>query len=229
MKHMRRLIPATRALHQILLTPLPTFRPQFPRLGPRLNDTPSRFYSPTSSLFKFRAKSNPRALPQYILDEDIGSQFIQVVNENNSLDPPASLREVLQSINRSDDCLLQVSAGSEGRIPICKIVNKFELREQAKEKAKAPRDGLKQLELNWAIDSHDLSHRMKQLTTFLEKGRKVEVILTKKKRKRAPTVEEVKTLMERVLDTVREAKAAPVRPMEGEPGRHVVLVVKKDG
>ncbi|PWY73140.1 hypothetical protein BO94DRAFT_539019 [Aspergillus sclerotioniger CBS 115572] len=228
MKHMRRLVPPTRALRQILLTPQPTFRPDFFRLGPRLNEVPSRFYSPTSSLFKFRGKSNPRALPQYILDEDIGSQFIQLVNENNSLNPPATLRETLRSVNRSEDCLLQVSAGPEGGFPICKIVNKFELREQAKEKAKAPRDGLKQLELNWAIDSHDLSHRMKQLTTFLEKGRKVEVILTKKKRKRAPTVDEVKSLMERVLDTVREAKAVPVRPMEGEPGRHVVLVVKKE-
>ncbi|PYI08635.1 translation initiation factor IF3 [Aspergillus sclerotiicarbonarius CBS 121057] len=228
MKHMRRLVPPTRALRQILPTPQPTFRPEFFRFGPRINNIPSRSYSPTSSLLRYyRAKSNPRALPQYTLDEDIGAQFVQLVNETNSLDPPASLREILRSINRADDCLQQVSAGENG-VPICKIVNKFELREQAKEKAKAPRDGLKQLELNWAIDSHDLSHRMKQLTTFLEKGRKVEVVLTKKKRKRSPTVEEVKTLMDRVMDTVREAKAVPVKPMEGEPGRHVVLVVKKE-
>ncbi|RAK97170.1 putative translation initiation factor IF3 [Aspergillus ibericus CBS 121593] len=227
MKHVRRLVPPTRALRQILLTSQPTFRPAFFRLGPSLNEVPFRSYSPTCSLLRYRAKSNPPALPQYTLDEDIGAQYVQLVNENNSLDPPISLREVLRSIDRADYCVQQVSPGKNG-VSICKIMNKFELREQAKEKAKPPRDGLKQLELNWAIDSHDLSHRMKQLTTFLEKGRKVEVILTKKKRKRAPTVEEVKTLMDRVMDTVREAKAVPVRPMEGEPGRHVVLVVKKD-
>ncbi|GKZ69854.1 hypothetical protein AnigIFM60653_002223 [Aspergillus niger] len=228
MKHMRRLVPPTRTLRQILLTPLPAFRPQFFQLSLRINEVPSRSYSPTSPLLKFRTRATPRALPQYVLDEEIGAQYVQIVNENNSLDPPVSLRDALRQIDRSSQTLQQVSTGSGDGVPICKVVNKFELREIAKAKAKPAKDGLKQLELNWAIDAHDLSHRLKQLTNFLEKGRKVELILTRKKHKRSPTVEEVKNLMDKVMETVREAKAMPVRPMEGEPGKHVVLVVKKD-
>jgi translation initiation factor IF-3 len=86
----------------------------------------------------------------------------------------------------------------------------------------------KQIELNWAIDAHDLAHRLKQLTNFLEKGRKVEVIMKRKKAKRSPTVEEIKQVIQSVLDTTREAGGTQVKAMEGEPGKQVIITVKKE-
>lgn len=106
----------------------------------------------------------------------------------------------------------------------------MEAREAERARAKAAhalKASTKQVELNWAIDAHDLSHRLKQLSKFLGKGRKVEIILTRKQGKRPPTAQEVKHVMDSVLETVREADSLQVRPMEGEPGRHVTLVAKK--
>ena len=114
---------------------------------------------------------------------------------------------------------------------MCKIFNKKEVRATEKAKAKASRAtkiSVKSIELNWAIDAHDLSHRLKQLTTFLDKGRRVEVILTAKRHKRKATVDEIKHVMQRVLDTVREAGANQTKAMEGEPGKQVTFTVQKD-
>lgn len=68
---------------------------------------------------------------------------------------------------------------------------------------------------------------MKQLSDFLEKGRKVEIILTRKKGKRAPTPDEIKHVMTSVTETTQKANAILIKPVEGEPGHRVQMVVKK--
>ncbi|KAJ5771203.1 uncharacterized protein N7511_003254 [Penicillium nucicola] len=143
----------------------------------------------------------------------------------------ARTEEVLESFDHDHYFLLQVQAAEDGNLPVCKIYNKKQVRETEKAKAKAaraPKNTLKSIELNWAIDAHDLSHRLKQLTNFLDKGRKVEVILTSKRHKRRATVDEIKQVMQKVLDTVREAGANQIKPMEGEPGKVVTFTVQKD-
>jgi translation initiation factor IF-3 len=109
-------------------------------------------------------------------------------------------------------------------------VNRAALRESERAYAKAARAAkvsVKQMELNWAIDNNDLTHRLKQITAFLEKGCKVEIILLRKKGKRPPTVEEVKSVMDKVLQAVKDADAVQTKAMEGEPGRRLMLTVKK--
>ncbi|KAB8231470.1 hypothetical protein ETB97_000829 [Aspergillus alliaceus] len=227
MKHLRSFISTTQALRRIFPSPLENTRPQFlrPISLPIVAQT---------RLLSGRRLSQPDAQPQararQVKDEEIRAEFIQLVNEDGKLDPPVRLRDALLTIDRPDHFILQVSPGFRGQAPVCKVVNRLEMREQERARAKAAhvsKNSLKQIELNWAIDPHDLSHRLKQLTGFLDKGRKVEVILTKKRGKRAPTVEEVKHLMDSVLQTTKDANAMQVKPMEGEPGKHVILVVKK--
>ncbi|KAF9885101.1 hypothetical protein FE257_000741 [Aspergillus nanangensis] len=228
MKHIRGLISTTQALRHTFLAP-PTFpQTQFLRytLIPVIAQPQSRFYS----IRRRPANAQLLARSKQVKDEDIRSQHVQIVNEEGGLDSPMRLRDALNSFDRSENFLLQVSPGSIDRPPVCKIVSRVALREQERAKAKvthAAKTAVKQIELNWAIDAHDLAHRLKQLTTFLEKGRKVEIILTRKKGKRPPNVEEVKHLMDSVMQTTKEADAVQMRPMEGEPGKHVILVVKK--
>jgi translation initiation factor IF-3 len=167
-----------------------------------------------------------------IQNEDIRADTIQLVNENGSLDPPERTADVLRSLQRNEYALVQVSPGGVNQPPVCKILSKRMMREQEKAKAKATHSSkmtTKQIELNWAIDPHDLSHRLKQLLSFLDKGRKVEITLTRKKGKRAPTVEEVNNLMDSVMDTIEEANAMQVKPMEGQPGKHVLIIATKKG
>jgi translation initiation factor IF-3 len=155
-----------------------------------------------------------------------------VVNDAGSLNAPALLQDVMDSFDQGECFLMQVQAGTENSLPICKIVNKKEFVENENEKAKSKvakvdRVLVKHLELNWAIDAHDFGHRQKQLTKFLEKGYKVDITLTTKKRKRRPTVDEIKHVMQGVLDTIKAAGARQTKEMEGELGKQLRMTAMK--
>ncbi|KAL2003095.1 hypothetical protein VTN02DRAFT_5039 [Thermoascus thermophilus] len=227
MKHIRGFISTAQAfrrsfLHSPELTRSPLIEYGFPWRRAQLRFLQySRSPAPNAAA---PAKLGP------IKDEDIPAQYVQVVNENGGLDPPVRKIDVLRSIQRPEYSLVQVSPGTDDAPPVCKILSRQFLKEQerAREKAAhAAKTAIKQIELNWAIDNHDLSFRLKQLVSFLDKGRKVEIILTRKKGKRAPTPEEVKNVMDNVFETIKEANAKQIKNMEGEPGKHVIITVKK--
>ncbi|KAF7718898.1 Uncharacterized protein PECH_006636 [Penicillium ucsense] len=229
MSHIRGLVSPAQALCRIFFTPLRTSRPAFIGAPKVSNDLKSRGFHQSSALARPVVRT-PNA-PTVIKDEAIGTRLVQLVDEDQNLMPPQRLAEVLESFDRSKFFLLQVAPADSDRPPVCKILNKMEAKQHEKAKAKsakAPKAQTKQIELNWAIDAHDLSHRLKQLTNFLEKGRKVEVIMKRKKAKRAPTVDEIKHVIQTVLDTTREAGATQVKAMEGEPGKQIIITVKKD-
>ncbi|KAJ5987164.1 hypothetical protein N7451_011529 [Penicillium sp. IBT 35674x] len=227
MNHTRGLMSTAQALRQTFFTPFQSSKVNFLQPFALQNGLQIRSFQHSRCL----ALNKPRApVKGPIKDEEIRSQLVQVVNSEGDLDPPEHLADVLETFDRKKYFLIQVSPGAFKKPPVCKVMNKLDYRnaEKAKEKAaKAAVKAVKQIELNWAIDAHDLEHRLKQLAAFLEKGRKVEVILTRKKHKRPPTVDEIKHVMQTVLDTTREAGGTQVKPMEGEPGKRVLLTVKK--
>lgn len=227
MPHTRGLVSIAQALRQTFIAPLNASRAGIvqPRLfRPLQTGLQLRYFQHSRRL----AIPGPNKAP---INEAIDSLYVQLVNAENSLDPPVRLSKVLDSFDHREYFLVQVSPGATHQPPICKLLNKKETQDKEKAKAKAikaSRVQTKQLELNWAIDAHDLEHRLKQLSNFLNKGRRVEVILTRKKGKRAATVEEIKHVMQSVLDTTRELGGTQVKAMEGEPGKHVIMTLKKD-
>ncbi|KAL4934686.1 putative translation initiation factor IF3 [Aspergillus undulatus] len=227
MKHIRGLISTAQALRQTFVVPrtqaLP--RPQFLQFCP--------VQSPLQLRFRYNKADAPPPDIEELRDEDIRSDFIQIVNEDNKLNPPSRLNAVLRSIDRRTHYILQVSPAQPGQDPVCKIINRSEHYKRTRELAKAVKaaraanQAVKQIELNWAIDDHDLSHRLGQMAKFLDKGRKVEVILLRRKHRQTPTPEMVNSLMEKVLQAVKDAGAAQISPVEGEPGKRLMYTVKK--
>lgn len=221
------------ALRHLFVSPLSTSRSAFPPAY-RIQGLPgwgqSRLVGNRSHNVQSQLDS-ALASGRQLKDDDIRSEYIQIANSEHELEPPTRLRDALRSIERPANFILQVAPPpSPGSGPICRVMNRAAIREYEKTRAKAAqaaKSSNKQVELNWAINPHDLTHRLKQLTNFLEKGRRVEIVLTRKKGKRLPTVDEVKNLMDSVLETVKGADATQVKPMEGEPGKQVTLVVKK--
>ncbi|KAL4989332.1 hypothetical protein BDW68DRAFT_157058 [Aspergillus falconensis] len=225
MKHIRGLVSTIQALRQTFLLPQASrtsSRPQFCRYSPVQTLPQVQFRNASSS-------SGPQGAGE-IKDEDIQSDYVQVVGENNKLSGPTKLSTFLNSLQRPQQYLLQVQAGTRDRLPVCKVINRREAQERARafaKAAKAAKKTAKQVELNWAIDPHDLSHRLKKITDFLRKGIQVEIILTRKRHKRPATEEEVRSVMEKILQAIKDANATQISPMEGEPGKRVVLTVKK--
>ena len=117
---------------------------------------------------------------------------------------------------------------------MCKVVSKKEeyaaekrRKEQQKEikQAAAKERSVKTLELNWAIDGNDLAHRLEKVKTFLEEGRRVEVVLAAKKRGRKASKEECADVLAKIKTVAEGVKGAKeAKPMEGPVGGFATLV-----
>jgi translation initiation factor IF-3 len=157
---------------------------------------------------------------------------IRLVNQDGTLGDIRSTHDVLESIDRGVETLVQVSPEQPGVPPVCKIMNKRAMRDAEKAKAKAARRGggagTKTLELNWAIDKGDLGHRLDKMKTFLEKGLKVEIVLASKRRGKQATEEEAQLLLRKIKDAVKEVDGAKeMKPMEGKLLRTATVYLGK--
>jgi len=111
---------------------------------------------------------------------------------------------------------------------VCKIINikdaylasqRTKENQKSKRKASLLSNSIKTLELNWAIDSNDLSHRLERIQQFLEEGRKVEVVLAAKKKGRKASEEECREVLGKIKEVLGRVEGAKeVRAMEGKVG-----------
>ena len=100
-------------------------------------------------------------------------------------------------------------------------------RDQKVAARKNSADNAKTIELNWAIAEGDLAHRMKRVEEFLGQGRKVEVVLAKRKGGRKASVEECEGLVGRIQDVVGRVEGAKVgKSMEGKLGGVATLFLE---
>ncbi|MCJ1258455.1 hypothetical protein MMC24_006288 [Lignoscripta atroalba] len=188
---------------------------------------PPRTYGPSSQTFhptsgrqqQKQQETRPR-------DEGIRSPTVHLVDDTtNSLAPPAPLPTILSSFDRTTHFLVQVATDASTSLPVCKIVNKLDFRTAERNRAKAAKavqsvaKSHKTIELGWAIAPNDLDHRLKKMVEFLEEGRRVDIVIARKRKSRLTTVDEgtevVKGIRQRVggVEGAREWKE-----MEGEVG-----------
>lgn len=167
-------------------------------------------------------------------NDEIEADIIQIVNQNGQLDVPTRRSNILLAMRRNEQVLVQLDPGDSTRVPVCKIMTLSDFRDEERAKERAVRmakhtakTSTKQIELNWSIDPHDLSHRLKKLSGFIDKGRTVEIVLTKKRNKRMATADEIKQLMDRLRAAIEEANALQTKPMDGEIGKTLTITVEK--
>lgn len=124
--------------------------------------------------------------------------------------------------------MLQVAPPTEDMQAVCKILNKKEFYQMDKARRKSQKKKtpvvVKELELNWAIDGNDLTHRLNKLQEMLEKGMRVDVLLAGKRRARKATMQEAVEVLRRIRERVAQIDGAREwKTMEGEIGREAHL------
>lgn len=177
---------------------------------------------------------------EYVVDDAITSRFVQLKQLNSdtgrtSLSEPIALREALREVNRQHEVLRQIGKSDGTKPAIVEICSKEalagELRKKEERAAETKKNARaskpKQVELNWAIGGHDLEIKMKQLSDFIEKGKKVEILLASRKRQRKATPEEAQALHKKIKDTIAEIGAKEIKPMEGAVGAQAMMTVQK--
>ncbi|KAF2718903.1 hypothetical protein K431DRAFT_287227 [Polychaeton citri CBS 116435] len=175
-------------------------------------------------------------------DEEITALRLRLIDsESNKLLPePRTRFDLLRMYDKKTHWLIQVTPDEPGNpdfIPSCKIVSKKEEYEAEKRKKQLQKEqakvgakegSTKTLELNWAIDQNDLSHRLGRISEFLSEGRKVEMVFAAKKRGRKATREECDALLgkiAKVVDTVPGAKEHK-NGLQGKIGGFATLLLE---
>jgi translation initiation factor IF-3 len=144
------------------------------------------------------AKEKRPVLDRPRRDEEIESQWIQFVTEEGQLGGQKTLSSVLKTFDRSKFFLIEVD--SNANPPICKLFSKKEMFDKAKalrQAKKANTTPVKELQLNWGTDAHDLNHKLSKSRGFLEKGYRLEVQVNGRKGK-STTPEEREQVMARI-------------------------------
>jgi len=173
---------------------------------------------------------------EFILDEDIPARQVQLKDSaTGKLLEPQSMFSLLRTINRDTE-VIRALATLPGQPAIVEITTKDILLDRLKQKQlqaatveKVKRDSKpKQIELNWAISGNDLDMKMKQLRQFVEKGKKVEILLAAKKRQRKATPEEANSVVQAIQKTVDEIEGCrELKSLEGNIGGQALMTVGK--
>jgi len=146
---------------------------------------------------------------QFPRDEELlRFPYVHIHQEDGGLADAVPTKRLLSGLDLDVDTVVTIAMpereDKEDRreYPIVMIVNRQVEMQQNEQREKAERRkrvSTKELELNWAIDKHDLGHRLKALRGFLAKGLDVEVTLLKKRNKREAAKDEA----ERTLESVK--------------------------
>ncbi|KAH6988036.1 translation initiation factor IF-3 [Ilyonectria sp. MPI-CAGE-AT-0026] len=206
-----------------------------PALEPRVVDDDDRGFDKRYTTKEDVTKSGRDRYPQ---DHEITDPKIMVL-DNGNFDGPLLTRHVLTRLDDSESLRMvnpYVPAKPKDGIPaqyaVCKVVNKkeeYERQREAKERrrvSKATSAKSKELELNWAIGDHDMQTKMRQLSNFLSKGMRVEVILGKKKNSRKVDDAEAGEVLDKVKKGVEEVGAREYKPMNGHVNKTLRLYLE---
>lgn len=156
--------------------------------------------------------------------------------DKQGLSEPRPLSFVISGIDRNTHFVQQITAVTDPReFAVVRIVTRNDLvrevtakgdlaRKQASDqKRKKP----KQLELNWAIAPTDLEIKMRQMESFLEKGKKVELLMANKRRQRKATPEEARQLLSVVRGKCEDLGASEVTPFTGAILGQATMTIEK--
>lgn len=157
--------------------------------------------------------------PEIIFDSRIQAKAVAWVDEKGKFNPSTPIWNIKRQYDNQRYRLVQVAGqvgGQSGKgesTPVCKLMDaaEFERHIQRIEPKKASSNRTlapKELEVNWAIDEHDLSHRLNVMRSFLEQGRRVELKLAPKRRGRRASIEEAENLLKKIRNVVSEVDGA---------------------
>jgi translation initiation factor IF-3 len=128
---------------------------------------------------------------------------VQLVDqETGALKPPAALSDILASVDRKTHFLELVQ---ETPNPIVKIIDKKAIYETKKlqQRFKKSPISTKEIQLTWCMGAADRVHKLRKVREELEKGNRVELVFTSKKKKRV-SPHEMETLVQEVLAQMQD-------------------------
>ncbi|KAJ6261879.1 hypothetical protein Dda_2678 [Drechslerella dactyloides] len=215
------------------------------RLGAPHPTRPAQQHRHASTSIRFPA--SPNLGPQFIndervrfpYDEEITAHTASYVDETGKLVGKFPVSQILRSYDHNKYHLIQLANAdtlpdtAEGHVvrlfPKEALLARIaEERETAvRRKKKSPRDIVKEVQIAWGIDLHDLRHRLGKTAQLLEKGNRVEIMIAKKKGQQPVPPERLAEVMAVVEDFLYYNGGDAVRKRDGEVGGQLRMFVQR--
>lgn len=224
---------SAQALYRVFVATFTSKRPtQLPTLRHRPFTAPTSIRQQGRAYAIYRGRTSAPEVRRERWNEDIiGDSVVLVDSKTERLQPPVSKQGVLIRLDLKTHRLVEVarteSDGSDS-IAICKIVEKKAASDadrarkaanKQRAKVRALETTVKTIELNWAIDSNDLGHRLDKVKMFLQEGRRVDIVLAPKKRGRKALLPECQEVISRIRSSLKSINGAEeIKEMEGKIG-----------
>lgn len=188
-------------------------------------------------------KSGKQRLPQ---DHEITDPQVMVL-ENGIIEGPLAPRYVISKLEEGESLrMIQPYVPADGkaeppmaaRFAVCKIVNKkeeYDRLKQIKEKKKATgakKGKLKELDFMWGIEENDLMTKMRLMEKLLEKGHKIDVVISPRKRgssNKVVTTQEMENLVKTIRQEADQAGGREAKAAEGRLGGTIRIQFERRG
>ncbi|KAI9149587.1 translation initiation factor IF-3 [Paramyrothecium foliicola] len=173
-------------------------------------------------------------------DHEITDPKIMVI-DNGETEGPLSTRLVMSKLEPGESLrMIQPYKPATNESPVefavCKIVNKrdeYVRQQELKERKRADHQAgrtaskkLKEVDLTWIIGPNDLGTKLRQMSQFLQKGMKVEVVIARKKRTREASADEAANVLRKVREEIETQGFREAKPAEGEVGASMRLYLE---
>ncbi|KAG2130992.1 uncharacterized protein EDB93DRAFT_947067 [Suillus bovinus] len=172
-------------------------------------------WSPSLSFVRTYASAGPARRTG---DDKIPFRVVRLVDpETGKLEPPTRLSDVLKSVDLK---IFRVELVTEEPEPIVKIVDRRDSYQKWKEQKKAFRKSMKageqkEIQITWGVDDGDLKHKITKARAELEKGYRVDIVITPRKGQKLPKPDEmaarVSEIASMLLDIAKEWKARDIQ------------------
>ncbi|RUS22323.1 translation initiation factor IF-3, C-terminal domain-containing protein [Endogone sp. FLAS-F59071] len=173
--------------------------------------------SPQFTLFDdVKPNSTPRG--RLRRDEEISHTHVTFIDEEGKLFSNVSVQQILRSIDRSAYFLIEVDPNAQPQ-PVCRAIAKkllFDKQKASKNKKKntfSPEQVLKEIQFGWNVAEHDVKHKLNHARQFLERGNKVNIVISSKKGAPKVTNEAQMTLIGKVKDELSSFASLVKGPM----------------
>lgn len=162
-------------------------------LGPR---THSRALAITAAVLKYKATRRAR-------DKEIEARVVQLVDPEGKLCPAEPLQAVLDRIKPRTHFVELVQHDP----PIVKIVSRAEehaARKVQKERMRASKSELKEIQMTWSVAESDVAHKLKKARSELLDGNLVDIAIAPKSRQPLPKPKEMEDRMQLIADKLSD-------------------------
>ncbi|RIB09253.1 translation initiation factor IF-3, C-terminal domain-containing protein [Gigaspora rosea] len=127
--------------------------------------------------------------------------YVKYVNQEGKLEGIISVKKLLTTIDREKYWLVEVESNENP--PVCKLIEKKFAYEKRKKQIQNTPIVIKELQMTWKVEDHDLMHKISRAKSWLIKGYQVEIVISNRGVQKKKRILD-RTIMDKILNELKD-------------------------